>query len=204
MIYIGDLSRADAAVLADFASKATVGILEFGVGASTQIFGSYASVKVVSVDSSKEWIRRTINNFALLGIPDTIEYHDFFQFLKNKGVFKTIPPVYDLIFNDGDPFYRLQFAQLAWGLLAEGGNLLFHDTRKLEHVKDVARFFSENARTIGNIQTNVADSNITVIRKCAALPYEDWNVAEGRQQWEFGPLTTEIPQNAREILLKRS
>ena len=46
----------------------------------------------------------------------------------------------------------------------------------------VGRYFLE----IDSIQLNEASSNITVLKKKVAEPWEDWNIVEGRQRWEYG------------------
>lgn len=58
--YVGDLSRADAVCLAALAGRHRR-VLEFGVGASTQIFAQAAGtgVTIVSLDRAAMWIERT-------------------------------------------------------------------------------------------------------------------------------------------------
>ena len=53
--YIGDISKADALVLKELAENATA-ILEFGCGASTQVMSVYTKNRIISIDTSQEWI----------------------------------------------------------------------------------------------------------------------------------------------------
>jgi tRNA A58 N-methylase Trm61 len=65
--YIGDISKADANILADLAEQSE-NILEFGVGASTQVLAAYGKGKVTTTETSMEWVEKTKQNLKLLGI----------------------------------------------------------------------------------------------------------------------------------------
>ncbi len=75
MNYIGDLSQQDAQILASYAGSANR-ILEFGVGASTQIFAQCAppGATLTSVDTSKDWIEKTRAHFDTLRITRPVTY----------------------------------------------------------------------------------------------------------------------------------
>lgn len=73
--YAGNLSRADALLLAHYASTA-MRILEFGAGGSTQILPQAAipEAAIVSLDTKLQWIERTRKLCAKLGITREIRY----------------------------------------------------------------------------------------------------------------------------------
>lgn len=58
--YVGDISEADAAVLAELAAESHR-ILEYGVGASTQVYAQAAApgTAIVSLNRDTHWIDRT-------------------------------------------------------------------------------------------------------------------------------------------------
>lgn len=177
MIYIGDISKQDAKLLADHAFYADR-ILEFGVGASTQVLRHNSRGEMISVETSPEWIEKTKENFKLLGINKTVDFRDYYTF-KPDGV-------YDLIFDDGATEFRLPFAQLVWGNLAIGGYFLLHDTRTDREVKVVSELVKLYSPEIESIFMNKDNSNITIIKKTTAKFYENWNVVENRPAWLSG------------------
>jgi predicted O-methyltransferase YrrM len=175
--YIGDLSRADAKILKDLASKSN-SILEFGVGGSTQILAAYGLGKLTTVETDLSWAIRTQENLKLLGIAKEVVFEDY-------GVFLPFDE-YDLIFDDGADEFRLPFAYKTWPCLKEGGYMLFHDTRRGKDVQNIADFIVKFSPEIESVFINKDHSNITVFKKKKAEFYENWNEIEGREPWESG------------------
>lgn len=175
MQYIGDLSQQDAQVLAGHARQAHR-ILEFGVGASTQIFAMSAPphAEIISIDTSRRWIRRTIANFEKLGIDRAVRFLRYDEW-KASG-----PPSFDLIFDDGADELRLEFALAAWPALKIGGVLLLHDTRRERDFLNVLEVMKRNQLEIDTVQVNERASNITLLRRKIREPYVNWNRVEGR------------------------
>lgn len=174
--YIGDLSKCDAFVLKGLAEESS-NILEFGVGASTQILREYSSGPMISVDTMKEWIDRTKNNFKLIGITKEIEYRLYDEPTKGK---------YDLIFVDGYKKLREEFAVNNWRYLSYGGLMVFHDTRKDFHIDYVGNIIKRFFRQIEEVRVNPSNSNLTIIKKRRELKYENWNQTESRPSWQYG------------------
>ncbi len=182
--YVGDLSRADALALADLA-RGAMRILEYGVGASTQIFAqaAAATTEIVSLDRDAYWIERTrvlldelapsrpvrLERFERLAVLDRFPDHGF-----------------DLIFDDGEDDLRLEFGLAAWRLLRPGGKLVLHDTRRRRDIANALALAQRFFREIERIDVNAADSNLTVLYKVAEKPYANWNRTEGRASWEVG------------------
>lgn len=177
MIYIGDISKQDAKLLADHAFYADR-ILEFGVGASTQVLRANSRGEMISVETSPEWIEKTKENFKLLGINKTVDFRDYYTF-KPDGV-------YDLIFDDGATEFRLPFAQLVWENLAIGGYFLLHDTRTDREVKVVSELVKLYSPEIEIIFMNKDHSNITVIKKKDSEFYSNWNLDENKPPYMSG------------------
>jgi predicted O-methyltransferase YrrM len=179
--YIGDISREDAQLLARFAAGARR-ILEFGAGASTQVLAQSApeGAEIVTVETNARWVERTRRNLALLGLRREV------KFVPYRGFWRMLQGPFDFVFDDGIDKRRGEFAERAWPLLAVGGAMLFHDTRRPEDartaLRHVERFFLE----VESVQLNAEGSNVTVVRKRAPLQYVDWNVAEQRARWEYG------------------
>lgn len=187
--YIGDLSRNDAVLLKNLAEQADR-ILEFGVGASTQIFAAYAKGSVTSVDTDPTWIDRTnarLDALAASGVALRpvvfVPYADF----EPAGA-------YDLVFVDGIDELRLEFALKTWDALAPWRSMAFHDTRrtkphgpsKTSDIENVATVLARHALEIDHVLVNTLDSNITLVRKRTPLALEDWNVVEGRTPEQIG------------------
>ena len=175
--YIGDISSADSIILRDMAKQST-NILEFGVGASSQVLAAYAKGKVTSVETDMNWIKRTQENLKLLDITTEVEFKDYYTFVPEGE--------YDLIFDDGATEFRLPFAKLTWKHLKIGGYLLIHDTRTSREVQVVHDFMKEFSPEIESIFINKDHSNITVIKKKVAEFYINWNEVEGRKPWQSG------------------
>lgn len=183
--YIGDLSRADAALLHRFGFNA-FRILEFGCGASTQIFAAYTNGTVDSVETDPAWIDKTKRNLGALAIPKPVAFHAYARF---------VPKSYDLIFVDGIDQLRRAFAFLTWPHLEAGGFMLFHDTRRTKPHGQSTTSDIENALStacefspeVDRVVLNQDGSNITVLTKRSApLRYEDWNAVEGRTLEQIG------------------
>jgi predicted O-methyltransferase YrrM len=179
--YIGDISREDARLLARFAAGARR-ILEFGAGASTHVLAQSAppGAELVTVETKQEWIERTRRNLVRLGISSKVQFVPYGEFRS------AVQGQFDLIFDDGADKLRGEFAERAWPLLAVGGSLLFHDTRRPRDARNALRHVERVFLEVASVHLNQDGSNITVVRKAAPLRYEDWNVVEGRERWEYG------------------
>lgn len=186
--FIGDLSLEDADVLAKHGGLSS-SILEFGVGGSTQILAQCNPERLVCVDTDPEWIEATQNKL------NTIAYKTDPTFLAYG---QTPQGQFDMIFVDGAPDKRLQFAQDHWHLLKDGGVMLFHDTRRFEYFKDAAYVAQLYFNQIAHIEVNAKasnghSSNITVIYKKAEEPYVNWNYTEGKPLWAYGTKDKDLP-----------
>lgn len=178
--YIGDISSKDAEVLARLAAKAK-SILEFGVGASTQVMAFHKAGTMISMETDPAWINKTKRNFTRLGIPqDAVDFRPYAGF--------PIQPTdrFDLIFDDGVDGYRREFAMKAWPMLSVGGLFCFHDTRRTGDVLNVCALLGAVSAEVETVQFNVDHSNITTILKKTAEHFEDWNVIEHREPWQTG------------------
>lgn len=174
--FVGDLSVEDARVLSTNAYRASV--LEFGVGGSTQIFAQQASF-VVSVDTDAGWITRTKANLRLLSKTVPVAFHLYNAFEFNG--------TYDVVFVDGAPSKRLEFAEKAWKCVNPGGSMIFHDTRRFEYFREAAWIAQLHFSEVQNMDVNVMDSNLTVVRKRRTpLHYVNWNYIEGKPLWAYG------------------
>lgn len=175
MQYIGDLSRNDFLILKELASNST-NILEFGVGASTQIILNYTFGKVTSIDTSDEWIQLTKKNLEYLNINKPIDFQKYEDFRPN------IDTKYDFVFNDGIDALRNNFGILIFENLKVGGVLAYHDTRRSIDIKNVSNLINKYHNEIDLIEINKNQSNITLIRKKNYEPYENWNIVEEKIQ----------------------
>ena len=184
MKYVGDLSRQDAALLERYARGAR-SVLEFGAGGSTQIIAQALpeGASFLSLDTEPRWIATTRENLRRLGVEDRCQLHRYDDWTPDATQF-------DLIFDDGVGRLRLDFALRSFPLLAIGGALLFHDTRRQRDIRNVLAlvdiFFEEIEHVHLNERAEGASSNITVVRKKSRESYVNWNVAEGRPSWAFG------------------
>lgn len=188
--YIGDISKADAGILKQLAGPAK-NILEFGVGASTQVITKYSDGNFTSVETDPDWIVRTKENMKLLGITKEPVFADYYTFLPEGE--------YDLIFDDGADEFRLDFAYKTWPYLKIGGYMLFHDTRRGKDVDNIAEFVRKNSPYIESVYINKDHSNITVIKKKQGEFYENWNEVEGREPWESGYVPVDIEKLDQKI-----
>ena len=180
--FIGDLSKQDVTVLIKYIRNAS-NILEFGVGGSTQIICKKKNKLscFISLDTSQKWIDRTISNLQLFSIEPDVTfylYENWEQSIDGKK--------FDLIFDDGVPELREDFALRAWQYLNINGSLLIHDTRTAEYIPIVATIFNAYYLEIDSILVNTHHSNITVITKKANEPYSNWNIDERKKPWEYG------------------
>ena len=171
MVYIGDISHEDYLVLRKLAEESK-NILEFGVGASTQVISRYSNGEFTTIDTSSEWIEKTKANILQLGFniyPEFSLYDDF----KPSGK-------YNFVFNDGVDNLRLSFALMIWDYIPPGGVIAFHDTRRPNDVANVTALINAKFNEIDKIEMNKNHSNITLIHKKEPEPYKDWNITEGR------------------------
>lgn len=173
--YIGDLSKQDAQVLRELSEKYSR-IVEFGCGGSTQILGHYTDGKVISYDTSAEWIARTKKNLKSLAIGN-VE----FVLMSPTG---THVPENDFLFVDGLRGYRVKFAFKAWD---SSKVVAFHDTRRRLYTDHICSLIQSKWNDIDHIDFNYKNSNITIIYKREQqIAYEDWNKKENRTKEEIG------------------
>lgn len=174
--YRGDISSADAELLKYFA-EISKNILEFGVGASTQVIRNYSNGEMLSIETSNEWIETVKWNLDVLKInkPITFELYDDF-------VAKEPSQKYDFIFNDGVDGYRKDFGVYAFDkLLKPNGYLLFHDQRRSQDIANMIEVIRVCSAWIDAVQINYQGSNITIIHKRETpLFYSNWNEDEKR------------------------
>ena len=174
--FVGDLSIADASVLADVSSGKRV--LEFGSGGSTHIFAQTAQ-SVVSVETDPAWIDRTVSNLDLLGEHAPVTFVPYYLFNCRSG--------YDVIFVDGVPDKRQRFAEDTWKFLSGDGVIIFHDTRRFEYFREVAWLMQLWYSEIHTVEVNKNDSNLTLIyKRTRPLHYENWNLVESKPLWAYG------------------
>jgi predicted O-methyltransferase YrrM len=179
--YIGDISREDALLLARTAAGARR-ILEFGAGASTQVLAQSApeGAEIVTVETKPEWVERTRANLRRLGIAREV------RFVPYRGFWRGLQGPFEMILDDGIDRLRAEFAERAWPLLAVGGRMLFHDTRRPRDARTALRQIERVFLEVASVELNPEGSNLTVVHKQAPQTYVDWNVAEGRARWEYG------------------
>ena len=186
MRFVGDLSRADARLIEQYAARATLA-LEFGVGGSTQIIAQalLPGGRIVSVDTSTDWVNVTRQRLTRLGVVDRCTFLGWTDWRKDLH-----ENMFDLVFVDGIDSLRHDFTQSAWELLHPDGVMMFHDTRRPQDQRNVlaivAARFNEIRSVMLNQEHDGEASNVTVIRKKALEPYVDWNVSEGRAAWQVG------------------
>lgn len=158
-------------------------ILEFGVGASTQVLAHYRQVpgRLVSVETDWQWVEKTRRNLGRLVIspPEFLLYTDLDKCLNHEAKF-------DLIFDDGVDGLRREFAERTWPFLKVGGIFAFHDTRRTGDVLNVCALLAAVSAEVEVVHFNLRHSNITTILKKQAEHYEDWNILEGREPWRQG------------------
>lgn len=187
--FIGDLSLQDADILAMYSSRANH-ILEFGAGGSTQIFAQCCSTRVVSVETSPEWIEKTKIN--LNKIEDKCDIH----FVDYSTDF---PIQFDIIFVDGVDHLRVDFSEKTWRNLRVGGVMIFHDTRREYDFKNAMQVVLKNFNEISAVEINAKasdgkSSNLTVIYKKNYEGYVDWNQSENKPLWAYGVTDDSVNQ----------
>lgn len=183
MHFIGDLSVRDHAVLGRHGLAATVGILEFGVGGSTQILAQMSDPRLpfVSIDTDPAWIVKTRQNLLRLGLRRAAPV-DFRHWAMGQAI--PLPHDYDLVFVDGLRELRRTFANAAWANLRVGGKLLFHDCRRDLDLEDVLTFVRQHAPETEALQLSLEQSNLAAITKRKYLQAENWQT--GKAMWELG------------------
>ena len=198
-LYIGDISREDAEVLAWYSEKAHR-VLEFGVGGSTQIFCQCCpeDAKIISLDTCDEWIKfinDSLKEFGLEGRCSVLQY-DKLETLREE--------TYDLIFDDGEGKHRLDFVIKAWQMLdANGGKLIFHDTRREKDIKNACHIIQKYYNEIKRIETNQNGSNMTIITKKPLEKWVNWNDVENKMPWMKSLRIQNKPAEWMSILYKQ-
>lgn len=184
--YIGCVSKEDAHLLARLAAESHR-ILEFGSGASTQIFAAYTPGHVYSVETDDAWIVKTRGHLDGFGTTEKVSFHRAEAFEPGGQ--------YDLVFVDGIDDDRLVRALSAWKCVAWRGVMAFHDTRRTEphgasersDIANVASLLQWHSTEIDRIDVNAEDSNTTLVyKRVAPLLYVDWQVTEGRTDAQMG------------------
>jgi predicted O-methyltransferase YrrM len=180
--FIGDISKADAEVLKNFA-EISDNILEFGCGASTQVMAKYKRKggSITSIDTDHGWIYKTKSNIQLLSIPDIVDYYEYNDFLNNYS-----KKEYDFIFDDGVDSLRREFAIKIWPHLKVGGLIAFHDTRRGHDFRNVLEVLAHFQDEIDHVFFNAEDSNITCVYKKKPAPYDNWQISENKKPWMLG------------------
>ena len=193
----------DAAVLATVARGKRV--LEFGAGGSTQIFAQVAR-EVVTVESDSNWVEITRHNVARilererrLAPPDPVGAPGLFL---DANVDLAIPRgSYDVVFIDSLPVTRPQCARMSFDLLADGGCMVFHDTR-VSCIREIVTTISgEFMMSVGAVMFDIHGSNLSSIVRGRAPAYENWNEVEEKLLWEIG--LSEPPNDFIEIVNAR-
>jgi predicted O-methyltransferase YrrM len=179
MFYVGDLSVQDVNVLSSLCQGAS-SILEFGVGASTQIFAQVAPrhAKIISVETEPGWITRVRAILEIMTLDSRVQFSSYDEWLETTK--EKFLVSHDLIFDDGVDNLRADFADRSWPLLKIGGSLVFHDTRRIGDFMNASRFCQQHYLEVSCIQINAHSSNLTVVTKKLAEPYVNWNVVEDR------------------------
>jgi hypothetical protein len=187
--YVGDLSKADAYLLARLARESPC-ILEFGAGASTMIFAQAVSLggSITCVETSPWWIEATQKKLIELenAVRVMPKFYTSFDAAFSAD-FPTILANVDLIFDDGIDEQRRSFALHTWGCLVPGGAMAFHDTRRISDVRNVLALIEAKFESIGDVSFNAEGSNITIVHKRrVSVRYENWHDVEGKQRWQSG------------------
>lgn len=168
--YIGDLSPADEDLLCDLSGTHSR-IVEFGVGASTQILCDCAQLNawIESVETDPAWVDRTVANLERLGICRRPDFATWECWLL------AAPRVIDLAIDDGRDDLRDEFARRVWPMIRPGGLLLWHDCR-VKHVNGRIHGFAHSVYDeVKWLKFSPRGSNMAVIKKRRRLVYENWN-----------------------------
>ena len=195
MKYVGDISCQDAKLLEAFGRKSK-SILEFGIGASTQILCQCLApgARLVSLETDPMWIDRTRRNLDSLGIPAATCELLPYQGWTGPCAGRT----FDFIFVDGVDEERDPFARAAYPMLEVGGWILYHDTRRRKDLRNLVELIMEHHTEVGEVRINFQHSNLSGFQRKLPEPYEDWNVAEKREGWMVG--WCEPPRNWPSLL----
>jgi|APCry1669188970_1035186.scaffolds.fasta_scaffold107434_1 predicted O-methyltransferase YrrM len=179
--FTGDISLQDADILVQYSNQSK-SILEFGAGASTQLFAQSGADYIVSVELVTYWSELTKKRLTQIQNATPVVFIDNFSNIRHD---------FDLIFVDGQDSLRKEFAITTWKLLKPNGIMIFHDTRRAQdfvQATEVAQFFHNE---ISNIEVNAkasdnVSSNMTILHKKEFEPYINWNYSEGKPSWAYG------------------
>ena len=190
-VYIGDISKIDASIIADHARNAK-SVLEFGIGGSTQIFAQCCphDAEIICLDTSLEWIDFTKGVFNDLKIDRSISILPYDHLSKIKG------KSFDIIFDDGLGRKRLEFALESWDLLSSNnGKMLFHDTKRIQDIRNVCKIMESFYNQISFAELNRDHSNISILTKKPEEPYVNWNRTENKENWMKSARIKERPED---------
>jgi predicted O-methyltransferase YrrM len=195
MNYLGDLSKQDYEVLKDLALNSK-NILEFGIGASTQILRNFSDGNLTSLETSPFWIDITKQNLNFLSIKKEVNFLSYEEFNPTSEQ-------YDLIFNDGIDSLRNEFGIKSWQNLKIGGTIAYHDTRRRQDIQNVIDLVDNFKDEVESIIFNKDNSNITLVKKkikddiifsdtidinkiLLESPHYDWNDSEMKIRLKYG------------------
>lgn len=187
--FTGDLSLQDADVLA-FHALDSNSILEFGAGGSTQIFAQCGQEKVISIETSPEWVEKTLLNLSKIDDKCEVSFYEYQTDFSDQ---------FDLIFVDGVDHLRADFAENTWKNLKVGGFMIFHDTRREHDFRNAMQLVFKHFNEISTIEVNAKasdgkSSNMTVICKKDHEGYVDWNQSENKPLWAYGVTEDSVNQ----------
>jgi predicted O-methyltransferase YrrM len=175
--YVGDISQADAGALSRWAAG-NDRILEFGMGASTQVLAHYTKGHVTSLDTDEVWKDKTEKHLKRLNIPETKwELQPYSWYLANLGHFH-LDNEWDFVFDDGVDHLRRPFGLSVWPFIRVGGWLALHDQRRKHDYDNAMAIIDNNWLEVGTVHFNHAHSNITFIQKKVSEPYDNWQITE--------------------------
>ena len=181
MKYIGDISIADAKVLARLGEACEV--LEFGMGGSTQVLAQ-ESFHVISIETDPLWLARTRTNLDALGV-DQAQY-DLIPYFKWPEFVRPLNKKFDVVFVDGVDEMRLPFAIMAFPFIKEGGIMAFHDTRRQPDMQNFLNTILHFHNEIRDVKLNWLSSNISLFTKKKLEGYVNWNETEKKEPWMAG------------------
>jgi predicted O-methyltransferase YrrM len=196
--WVGDLSIQDAQLLRHYTLNSKGNIIEFGAGGSTHIIaqsmGEYC--KLISIDTSLEWIEKTQRILKKLGCSNYF-FVTWEQWINRSGLDDLD---IELIFNDGCVDLREVFGLNTWPLLKPGGYMIYHDCRHESIIRNITKLIETYYNEIEDVKFNArwqgVSSNMTVILKKVHEPYINWNSSEGKPLWRYGhPESGPIPDS---------